>query len=814
MRARKKPPRGAGPPVVAIGASAGGLEAFTLLLKHLPADTGMAFVLVQHLDPTHTSLLGEALARATSMPVREAEDGAEVQPNHVYVIPPSADLGIQGRRLSLSPRQTAVRKPHLPIDFFMRALAEDLGAAAIGVILSGNASDGTEGLRAIKAANGITFAQEPRSAKFGGMPHSAVDAGVVDYCLPIPKLALELARLGPHPFLRGDARRTEHDPATLRKVMDVVRSGTGVDFAQYKAPTFGRRLARRMAVRRVDDLESYLELLGVEPDEVQALYEDVLIHVTSFFRDPEVFEGLKTTVLPEIVARKAPGASIRAWVAGCSTGEEVYSLAMALLELPTVNGRPHSVQIFGSDVSEAAIQKARAGTYSDGAMHGVSDERRKRFFSKVEGGYHIDKAVREHCVFVRHDLVRDPPFSKLDLVSCRNVLIYFDQALQKKVLPTLHYCLNQPGFLVLGRSENVSGLSQLFSVTDKVNRIFARTGAASSLRFPARTEIDLAPAGPRPDRGRGTYPEPGATFAKHLDRLLLARYCPPGVLIDESMNVLLFRGHTGAYLEPAPGQPQNNLISMARGGLIAVLRTTIAQAKQDRTIVSCRGVKVDQDGPAITCDVVVVPFVGLPDSDAPHFIVLFEESGRSRAHADEAVAEIEIGLPTAVASNDLDAVVERRRNAQLEHELAATKEYLHTLVEEHGRASDELGTSNEELISGNEELQSMNEELETAKEELQSINEELTTLNDELRTSNQEVTQANTDLLNFALTVDISILTLDMDRRIRRFTPKARSLLNVLPSDVGRSIDDIKLNIDVPDLHEQIVEVIAQNTVK
>jgi two-component system CheB/CheR fusion protein len=796
VSAWKKPARGAGPPVVGIGASAGGLDAFTLLLKHIPADTGMAFVLVQHLDPTHTSLLAEALARATSMSVSEAEDGAEVQPNHVYVIPPSADLAIRDRRLALSPRQTAVRKPHLPIDFFMRALADDLGAAAIGVILSGNASDGTEGLRAIKAANGITFAQEPRSAKFGGMPHSAVDAGVVDYCLPIPELALELARLGPHPFLRGDGKRTAHHPATLRKVMDVVRNGTGVDFAQYKAPTFGRRLARRMAVRRVDDLERYLELLAAEPDEVQALYEDVLIHVTSFFRDPEVFEGLKTTALPEIMARKAPGASIRAWVAGCSTGEEVYSLAICLLEFLGDNGLETPIQIFASDISEKAIDRARAGLYADSMLRDVSEERRRRFFTKTENGYRIHKTVRDLCVFVRHDIARDPPFSKLDLVTCRNVLIYFDLPLQKHIVPRLHYCLSQPGFLVLGRAESVSAFAPLFSPVDKVNKVFRRTVAPSRLQFAPRTEIH--PAVRLVNPAARAHPE-RVDYAKHLDRVLLGRYAPPGVLVNDKLQVLQFRGETGAYLRQAPGEPQANLMKMARGGLLTVLRPAIERAKADGAPVRVEGVEVERGKTETTCNLVVLPFSPAAGNTEAFYVVLFEEVvAPRRAEA----------VPLSATAGDAQRV------PRLEHELATTKEYLQSLIEDHSRTSDDLGSANEELVSGNEELQSMNEELETAKEELQSTNEELTTVNDELHSRNQELSQANSDLVNLIGTVDIAILILDIERKIRLFTPKARTILNVMPSDVGRPIDHIKPNIVIADMDAQIADAIENVRVR
>jgi len=450
-------------PVVGIGASAGGLEAFTQLLQCIPVNTGMAFVLIQHLDPGHTSFLREALAKAMSMKVSQAVDGAHVEPDHVYVIPAKADIGIRDGRLVLVPRHDGRSSPHLPVDFFLRALADERGSHAIGVILSGTASDGTDGLRAIKAADGITFAQDPKTAKFPGMPRSAIDAGVVDYCLSLPELAEELIRLSEHPYVMArQLSPREHDQATLGKILALVRSRVGVDFADYKSPTLERRLARRMALRRVDDLSQYLTILQAEPDEVLALYEDVLIHVTSFFRDPEVFEVLKAQIFPEILRNKPDGAPIRMWVAGCSTGEEVYSLAIALLEVLGDSSR--QIQIFGSDVSAKAIEKARGGVYPDSALREMADDRRRRYFSKIDHGHRIIKSVRDLCVFVQHDLGRDPPFSKLDLVSCRNVLIYFDSGLQERVLTRVHYALNEPGYLLLGRSENITGFAKLFSV--------------------------------------------------------------------------------------------------------------------------------------------------------------------------------------------------------------------------------------------------------------------------------------------------------------------------------------------------------------
>ena len=792
-------------PIVAVGASAGGLDAFTQLLRHLPATTGFGFVLIQHLDRAHTSVLSEALSKITAMPVRQAEHGARVEPNHVYVIPPNADLALRAGGLVLTMRSPDDSKAHLPVDFFMRSLATELGGRAIGVVLSGSASDGTEGLRAIQDRDGITFAQLPSSAKFPGMPQSAIEAGVVDYGMSIPELASELARLSKHPYLQPTAPEPREPDENVRQAIFArVRADFGVDFGEFKQTTVRRRLARRLALRRVGDLSSYLDLLKSEPNEVRALYEDMLIHVTAFFRDPDVFEALRSAVFPQIIKNKPAGMPVRVWVAGCSTGEEVYSLAMTWLDFFGDVKTSPVINFFGSDVSEVAVQKARIGVYSEAAMRDVSDERRVRYFSKVDGGYRINKAVRELCLFARHDLVRGPPFSKLDIVSCRNVLIYFDQALHKEVLPTLHYALNQPGFLVLGRSENIGSFGHLFTPLDKANKIFVRSDVASALRPSTRTELRL-PIGASQGRLHTPSFHRATAYEKHLDRLLLARYCPPGVLVNANLDVLLFRGQTGAYLQAAPGQPQNNLIGMAREGLLAALRATMEQAKQERMIVRRPGVEVSQDSTTTRCDLVVVPFSGLPESNESLFIVLFEDA---REAGDVLVP------PKRTLEVAPDAPAQRRQIARLEHELAATKEYLHTLIEDHGRASDELGASNEELISGNEELQSMNEELETAKEELQSINEELTTLNDELRARNQEAAQANSDLANFAATVDIPILTLDKQKRVRRFTPQARTILNVLPADVGRSIDDIKLNINVPDLSEQVAVVIRDALTK
>ena len=785
--------------IVGVGASAGGLEAFITLLHHLDARSGMALVLIQHLDPTHTSYLREALINATKMQVVHAADGMRVEPDHVYVIQPNTCLGIHDGRLTLVPRPDDPKAPNLPIDLFFRALAADRGSRAIGVVLSGTASDGTEGLKVIKEACGITFAQEPGSAKFSEMPRRAIEAGAVDFSLPLPELAQELMRLAQHPYVVApESTPSIHDAATLKQIFALVQHATRVDFSEYKSPNFDRRLARRMALRRVDTLAAYLAVLEDIPDEVLALHDDALIHVTSFFRDPEVFEQLKVTVFPAIIAAKPEDVPIRMWVAGCATGEEVYSLAIALVEFLGQSSR--QIQVFGSDVSSKAIETARAGCYPESALRDLSEERRSRYFTKLERGYRIGKNIRDLCVFVQHDLARDPPFSRLDLASCRNVLIYFDQALQRRVIPMFHYALSQPGFLLLGRAEHVTGCKHLFEEVDKSHKIFARTAAPSALRFARHSEAQGPEPAPGP-RGAAVAAARPIELSVRLDRLLLARYAPPGVVVDDKMEIVQFRGQTGAYLQPAPGAPRHNLMHMAREGLHAALRVTVAEARKGSIPVRAPGVEVDQGGFKRICDVVVIPLKGGSDTPGVLFVILFEE------HSPE-LALAHAPRPTP------ETTVDPGRVPTLEEELAAAKEYLQSVIDEHGRANEDLGAANEELVSGNEELQSMNEELETAKEELQAINEELTTVNDELQSRNQEVTQVNSDLVNLLTTVDIPILFLDRNRRIRRFTPKARRIMNVLPGDIGRAFEDIRPNIDVADLDAQIAEVIDTMVVK
>jgi two-component system CheB/CheR fusion protein len=791
-------------PIVGVGASAGGMEAFSELLRLIPPDAGVAFVLIQHLDPTHPSYLSEALARSTSFPVHEIRDGMRVEPNHVYVIPSGSDVGILHGTLALLPRPVRERKPHLPIDFFFAALAADRGNQAIGVVLSGTGSDGTEGLRAIKAAEGVTFAQAPGSAAFSGMPESAVNSGAVDFVLAIPALAQELVRIGGHPFLRSrdiDALNGPSDETDLKKVLVLIRSQVGIDFSEYKLTSIRRRIARRMALRRVATLQDYVHVLRDDSAEVKELFEDILIHVTSFFRDGDVFERMKENTFPEILRQKRQGhGAIRIWSVGCSTGEEVYSLVISLLEfLDKENASDVPVQVFGTDVGERAIEKARAGFYPEAAVRDVPTERLARFFTKQDGGgYVIAKSIRERCAFVKHDLTSDPPFSKLDLVSCRNVLIYLGPELQRRVLATFHFALNDPGFLLLGHAENIADSTNLFRVVDKENKIFARTAAKSTLHLASVREVSIAPQAPVP----GPRTPPALDIVRRSENLLLDAYAPPGVIVNERMEILHFRGRTGPYLEPAPGQPQHDLVKMARKGLAADIRIAIAEARKQKTTVRRLGVRFEQDGATGVCNVVVLPIASPPESREPAYAVLFEESKPS-----EPLSPKDDGSVETVSSPKADGA-QRDSHVKLEAELQETKDYLQALIEEHQHANADLQAANEELISSNEELQSLNEELQTAKEELQSTNEELSTLNEELQTRNGELNSVNSDLVNILASVEVPIVIVDGSRSIRRFTPKARPIMNLLPSDVGRPIDDIKPSLALDALDEKIAAVI------
>ena len=786
VRAPDRPAAATPFPIAGVGASAGGLDAFRQLLAHVPADSGLALVLVQHLEATRASLLSDALAHATARKVAQARHGVRVEPNHVYVIPPGAQMAIEQGVLKLSPLQEDERRPHLPIDFFLQSLAADRGSRAIGVILSGNASDGTAGLAAVRARGGLTFAQDPRSARFGAMPQSAVNAGVVDFSLPLPALGAELARLAGHPYLaRGPVAPLPGSAALLEQVVGLVRTATGVDFGEHKPATVMRRVARRMTVRNAPDVAAYLDVLRRDPAEVRSLYEDLLVKVTSFFRDEGSFEELRAVAFPEILRHKAAGTPVRAWVVGCATGEEVYSLAISLVEHLGDGAPAHPFLIFGSDLSEKAIELARAGLYPDAAVRGLGEERLRRFFVRSERGWRVQQAIRSMCVFVRHDVARDPPFARLDLVCCRNVLIYFGQALQRRVLATAHYALHQPGYLLLGRSESASG-ARWFAPVSKGSRLFLRRPGPSNFRFTLRAGA-YPRVRPAADTG-GRIPPADLDLGRRIDDLVLARYGPPGVVVDEHLHIIEFRGRTGPYLEAPAGEPRSQLLEMARAGLAAPLRIALAQARKTSAPVRKERVVVEGDGARRSCDLVVLP-VKAGDGGERGFVVLFEERAPERRGAR---ARRPATGPAGAA-----------RRA-LEEELASAKEHVAVLLEEHGRSNAALSSANEELLSSNEELQSLNEELETAQEELQATNEELSTVNDELHGRIQDLQLVNADVLNLLDAIEIPIVILDAERRIRRFTRRAAAFLGLTPADAGRRITDVTLPLQAPDLDRWI----------
>ncbi len=792
-------------PVVGIGASAGGLEAFTQIFENLPASTGMAFVLIQHMDPSKASMLAEIIGRTAKMPVTEIRDGMVVAPDCVYVLPPKADLAITDGKLSLLPRPET-RGPHLPIDFFLRSLATDLQDRAIGVILSGTASDGTLGIRAVKAEGGITFAQTVNSAKYPGMPASAIATGAVDSVLPPEEIAKELARIGTHPYVAPppgarvpEAAESEDD---LVRIFALLREAHGVDFTHYKPATTRRRILRRMVLHRAERMKQYLKFLQEHPEERDALFQDMLINVTSFFRDAEVYNTLKTKIWPKVIRDREPTAPIRIWVPGCSTGEEAYSLAICLMEVLGEMSSTAPVQIFATDVNESALEKARAGIYPESIALDVSPERLQRFFSRTDGeGYQISKQIRETCIFARQNLVKDPPFSQLDLISCRNVLIYMKPILQKRVMPIFHYALKHTGYLVLGSSESISEFSDLFGAVDRKSKLYFKKSTV------IRPAMDFGFPQYETDRTAGAKKggEPVwslENIQKDADNIVLSRFGPPGIIVNEHMEILQFRGNTSPFLAPAPGAASLNLMKMAREWLVSDLRLTVQQARKQGGPIRKTGILRRAEGKQTEVAIEVIP-VRTPQSKDGFFLILFEE----------ATAPMEPEGETAAARKK-GAVREKRQAleqyvAQLEQELVSTKEYLQAVTEEHEATNEELRSANEEIQSSNEELQSTNEELETAKEELQSTNEELTTVNEELANRNYELAQTNNDLVNFLAAVSIPVVMVGNDLRIRRFTPQAEKALNLIPTDVGRPIGDIKPNISSADLEQKIGEVVA-----
>jgi two-component system, chemotaxis family, CheB/CheR fusion protein len=791
-------------PIVGVGASAGGLEAFTSLIEHLPDDLGIALLLVQHLDPEHKSLLTEILAKRTSLPVTEAKSGMEVEPHHLYVIPPNANMTLSQGKLVLKSREDTTGR-HMPIDLLFESLAEDQGSNAIGVILSGTGSDGAHGAGKIKAAGGIVFAQDDASAKHNGMPRSAIAIGHVDFVLPPPEVARELVRISGHPYVqveREEPSSSHEEDDGLKKLLQLVTASCGIDFTHYKQATIRRRISRRMMLSKLEKLDDYLKRLNEDPAEVHALCQDILIPVTGFFRDPETFKGLTELVFPRLLEGRSPKDTLRIWVPGCSTGEEVYSLAICLLEYLGDRAESIPIQLFGTDVNDVVIEKARAGIYVENIEAEVGPDRLRRFFTKIDGKYQVDKLIRSLCVFARQNLIKDPPFANLDMVSCRNVLIYLDEILQTRAMSVFHFALKRSGFLVLGTSETVGGFSELFETEDARRKLFKKRPVAN--RFLLDFQFASTASGmPAMTPAAAALP-PTRDFQREVDRVLLSKFAPAGVVIDENMNILQFRGETGPYLEHRAGGPSFNLMRLARPGMLTELSTGIQQAMKDGGAVRKEGLRIKQEDRMREIDLEIVP-VKVPLTENRCLLVLFEEV---RPQSPERVP------PPVAAGESRDVEDLARRVQQLEGELEATRDYLQSVNEEQEATNEELKTANEEILASNEELQSTNEEMQTSKEELESTNEELTTVNDELRSRNQELTQLNNDLHNVLTAMELPTLMLRRDLRVRRFTPSMTKLLSLAPTDIGRPLGHIKSAIDFPDLEKVISEVIETITVK
>ncbi|MCF7786842.1 MAG: PAS domain-containing protein [Prosthecobacter sp.] len=793
-------------PVVGIGASAGGLEAVTSLLRSLPAETGMGFVLVQHLDPAHESALTTLLSRASQLTVLEAKDGMPVQPDHLYVIPPNKKIGIGQRTLRLLPRGNG-GDLHTPVDYFFRTLAADQGGQAIGIILSGTGSDGTLGLEEIKAAGGITFVQDEVSAKYAGMPSSAGASGCADYILPPDAMAAELLRVGHHPHLIHEQRAGKDDVLPVdgddfKQICALLRTHSGVDFTHYKPATLRRRISRRMVLQKLDTLKEYAACLRGSPAEVEALFQDILICVTGFFRDPKMFDLLKKKIFPKILKNRQDDAPIRLWVAGCSTGEEAYSLVIALVEFLEKVGVRCPVQLFGTDINESVVSRARTGLYPERIKDEVSAERLRKFFTKVDGGYRINKAIRDQCMFARQNLVEDPPFSHMDLITCRNVLIYFDAALQKKVFPVFHYALKPHGCLVLGTAESIGGFADLFAIADTKFRIYEKKFTHSrSSRVLARFSAVQSKAGSLPQGLSRTLVEPVVgDIRKQADAVVLSQFAPAGVVVNSSMEILQFRGRTGPFLENTPGEASLSLLKMARQGLAVELRTLIAKATKQKRHAEKSDIQVRYEGRMLTVNVKVIPLL-MPNFSEIFFLVLFEETSA-------------VSVPASRKSQTLRPSATQRELEQLRDELDATKLSLQNIIEEQDASNEELRAANEEILSSNEELQSTNEEMETATEELQSTNEELVTLNDELQIRNVELQELSDDMGNLFSSVDIPILMLSNDLCIRRYTPRAVKVLNLIAADIGRPISDFKIKLNLPNLQDLILEVLETLHIK
>lgn len=801
-------------PTVGIGASAGGLEALTALLKARPPDTGLAFVIIQHLNPKHESLLPDLLARSTAMPVRKVKDGILIEPNHVYVIPPNTSLAVVQQTLRLTPREAAVGV-RLPIDGFLRSLAENSGSRSIAVILSGTGSDGALGLAAVKSQGGITFAQDEKSAKFTDMPKNAVATGCVDFVLSPEEIGRELAEIAGHPYLNSSSSRSSSDAVAVDKslgpddetyseIFRLMHQATGVDFSLYRQTTVKRRVLRRQAIHSMETPQVYVEYLRENPAEVHALYQDLLLKVTQFFRDPEAFDALNHRVFPQLLQNRSAKAPIRLWVSGCATGEEAYSLAICLVEFLEKAKSNVPIQLFASDINPALIERARRGFYPENISADLTPQRLQRYFTRTGEGYRINKDIRERCVFARHDLINDPPYSRLDLITCRNVLIYIGSVLQK-IIPLFHYGLKPNGYLMLGTSESASGFPGLFAAIDKKYKIYSRKDGSGR----------PVPYRPLPKEEKKIEIEGRTDLQKLADSVVLDRYGPARVIVDEHMDVVEIGGDVGPYLEISAGRANFNLLKMARGaGLSVELHAAVEKAKKEGAPVRKERLAVEQRGESRNVNVEVIPLLS---KHRRTFLVLFDEVPPAPAVSGQADAVEETRSPQkhAVRERGLQTV-------HLKAELAQTRQRLLSVIEAQAVSGEEAQSDQEEAQSNIEELQSVNEELETAKEELQSTNEELQSTNEELKTINEELQTLNVELSHsrdftrsIVEAIQNPLLVLDTDLRVKTANQAFYRFFQASPENTeGRVVYDVEGGSwDVPDLRVLLGEVLPSHKV-
>lgn len=781
-------------PVVGIGASAGGLEAFKQFIKAIPEQSGFAYIFVQHLHPEHVSSLPEILQRETRIPVCEISNNEEVRPNYIYIIPANKILVANDGVLLLSARPS--HHPNMPIDVFFASLAEVHQSHAIGIVLSGTGSDGTQGLKTIKDHGGITIAQDVASASHDGMPQSAINAGIVDFILTPGEMPEQLQQLN-RTFLQIPSNGDEaQEPDSFKKILSLLRVRMGVDFTYYKQTTIHRRILRRLALLKIENIANYLVYLRQNKPEQEYLFQDLLIPVTSFFRDPQTFENLCNVVFPKLVKSKPADKPLRIWIAGCSTGEEAYSMGMCLHEFLSDELLATKIQLFATDISEKSITKARSGVYSKREMEGVSDKRVQQFFNKLNGNYQVKKAIRDMCVFANHNFLKDPPFSRIDLVSCRNVLIYLEPYLQKKALSTFHYALNEKGFLLLGKSETIGSSPELFLAHGKKENLYSKK--AIPVRYMPVTSAQSENTMIDKDHSLRAVEKKKDDFQKSADDISLARYVPPAVVVNEQHDVVQYRGLIGNFFDPAPGKPSLNILKMVPQGLSFELRNALHKAKSTQESYTKEGISIDAGKRLVTIEV-----IPLTNTVEPYFLIFFKDTAEKSQGPKRRSPKVQRGTP-----DEKDIQIE-----ELKKELLQARENMRGISEDQEAVNEELQSANEELLSGSEELQTLNEELEASKEELQSTNEELVSLNRELNDRNGQLDQARMYSETIVSTIHEPLLVLDHDFRIISANKSfLKTFLIAEEETIGKIIFDLQNNRwNIPGLRSQLLKMRTDN---